>query len=532
MRTIIRGGLVCDGTGCAPFPADVLLEDERIAAVGRMESCPGAVEIDAADKVVTPGFIDSHRHGDFAAFTDPAFGQAELAQGITTLLVGNCGMSAAPTAQDSRREWYAFIEPCLGKPPEDRIFSAFEDYLSALQVRGVPVEMGALIGMGSLKTAVKGFGRSPWTAAELTRAQGLLLEALDAGACGISCGIMYVPECYTTAEEYARLLRPTARYGRPLSCHMRGEGDSLLESVDEAIGIAERAGLPLNISHFKVFGRQNWGKTLPLAIERIERARAAGQDVTVDFYPYNGGSTTLLTLVPPCCEKQTAQETLAWLATPEGVDQLRREILLPQPGWDNMVQSIGWERVIISSVVSEKNRGCQGLSIPQICERFGDADEAACMARLLYEEEGKAGIIVMSMSPEDVDRVARLSYASVISDALYGAPDFPHPRLYGSFPRILRDFVRERGILTLEQAVHKMSGLTARRFRLEDRGFLKAGLRADINIFDPAAVRDTATFAAPKALAQGMDTVLIGGRAVWKNGAPTPCRPGRVLRAK
>ena len=530
-KLLLRGGTVYDGTGAAPVRADVLLAEGTVAAIAPDLPAGDARCLDVRGKAVTPGFLDSHRHGDFAAFTDPAFGTAELAQGITTALVGNCGMSAAPVTQTSRAPWYAFLEPCLGRPPAGREFGTFEAYLRALEAQGVPLELGALVGMGTLITAARGWASGPWETAQADTVRALLCEALDAGALGISCGIMYVPECYSTAQDYARLLRPAARYGRPLCCHLRGEGDSLVQAVAEAVEIAARAGVPLNISHFKVFGRQNWGRTLPRAVEVIEAARAKGQDVTVDFYPYCGGSTTLLTLVPPCCSKATVEETLAYLATSRGVEQLRREILRPQPGWDNMVQSIGWERVLLSSVVTEQNRPYQGLDLTQIAARCGDADEAACMARLLCEEAGKAGIIVMSMSGEDVDLVARLPYAAVISDALYGAPDHPHPRLYGAFPRVLHDLVQQRGVLTLTQAVHKMTGLTARRFGLADRGLLRPGLRADVNVFDPALVRDTATFARPKALAAGLDLVLLGGVPAWEKGARVPGAAGRVLRA-
>lgn len=533
MRTLVKNGRICDGTGAPVRPADLLLEDGRIAAVEPAGSldCVSAEVLDASGKLVTPGFIDSHRHADFAALTDPDFGEAELSQGITTMLVGNCGMSAAPATELSRREWYPYIEPCLGKPPAEQEFSDFDSYLRALEEHGAALETGALVGIGSVKCAVKGFAETPWTDGEMELAQDYLCRALEAGAFGMTCGIMYQPECYSTMEEYVRLLRPTARYGRPLCCHMRSEGDRLPDAVDEVIRITAEAGLPLNISHFKVFGRQNWGCTLPRVIEKIERARSAGQDITVDFYPYTGGATTLMTLIPPVCLRGSTRQTLDWLSTPEGVDTLRRELRRDQPGWDNMVFSIGWDRVLISSVQREENRRFQGLSIPRACELAGDEDETAFMVRLLCEEQGKVGIIVMSMDPADVDLVAKLPYAGVISDALYGAPDFPHPRLYGAFPRVLRDMVRERGVLTLEEAVHKMTGLTARRFGMTDRGELLPGKRADLNILDPDTVCDCADFLHPKRTAKGLQRVMIAGQTVWLDEKRTQQRPAHVMRA-
>ncbi len=530
MRTWIQGGTVYDGSGSEPFQADLLVEDKIITQVGRVDGQDADEVIDARGMAVTPGFIDSHRHGDFALFTDPDYGTAELAQGITTVINGNCGMSAAPMAPPFQQEWYAFIEPCLGRPPRDADFRSFARYFEAASACRLPLSVGSLVGTGTVKAGVRGMGGGAYSAREMQLARQALCEALDAGAMGISCGIMYVPECWSASGEYAELLKPAARWGRPLCCHMRGEGDTLVQAVEEAIDIAARAELPLNISHFKVFGRQNWGRTLPLAIDRIEQARAKGQPVTVDFYPYTGGSTTLLTLVPPCCLRETTQATLEYLASPEGTDRLRREILREQPGWDNMVQSIGWERVIVSSVTGEKNQRAQGMSIPEICRLFGDTDETACMVRLLCEEQGKVGVIVMSMDPADVELVAGLPYSTVISDALYGAPDFPHPRLYGAFPRVLRHLVRERKILSLEAAVHKMSGQTAALFGLKDRGLLRPGLRADINLFDPATVEDAATFSAPKQLARGMHRVLVGGKTAFPQGQRVPQAQGGLLK--
>lgn len=531
MKTVILGGTVYDGSGGPPVEQDILVENGRILDVGRFSYIEDAVRINAAGKAVTPGFIDAHRHGDFAVFTDKGLGEAELAQGITTMLVGNCGMSAAPTGRAFRKQWYDFLEPCLGKPPGTEGWDTFPQYLDQLEKTDLPLNVGALIGLGSVKTAVKGFSPEKWTEEEMKVGQKLVTEALEAGAWGISCGIMYVPECYWSSKEYIELLRPAAVYKRPLCCHLRGEGDGLEAAVEEAAGVALEAGLALHISHFKVTGRKNWRKTLPRVIEKIRRYREEGQDITVDFYPYTGGSTTLLTLVPPCCQEGDMRDVLNRLSTKEGVRRLRKELLKDHPGWENMVKAIGWERVIISSVVTEKNREAQGLTLPRICEIYGDEDEAASMARLLVEEEGKAGIIVMSMDPEDVETAAKLPYGSVISDALYGAPDFPHPRLYGAFARVWSEYVMKQGILSPQEAVYKMSGLPAGRFGLEDRGLIQKGRRADINVFDPERFCDTATFTRPVRLAEGMDTVLIDGQAVWENGRWTGRRQANALRA-
>lgn len=531
MKTVILGGTVYDGSGGAPACKDVLIENGRILDVGCFYQIEDAVRINAEGKAVTPGFIDSHRHGDFALFTDTGLGEAELAQGITTMLVGNCGMSAAPARKELREEWYGFIEPCLGKPPKEPAWETFPEYLNQLEKRDLPLNVGALIGLGSVKTAVKGFSATTWTSQEMREGQRLVLEALEAGAWGISCGIMYTPERYWSSKEYVELLRPAAVYKRPLCCHMRGEGDGLVEAVDEAIEIASKSGLSLNISHFKATGKKNWRKSLPRAVERIRQAREEGQDITVDFYPYTGGSTTLMTLLPPGCQKEDMKSTLSWLSQKEGVQKLRKELLKDHPGWENMVKAIGWQRILVSSVITDKNQGAQGRDLPQVCEKYGDEDEAACMARLLVEEEGKVGIIVMSMDPQDVDMAAGLSYGAVISDGLYGAPGFPHPRLYGAFARVWSDYVMRRRVLTPQEAVYKMSGMPAWRFGLRDRGLIQKGMRADINLFDPEKFHDTATFTHPVSLAEGMDMVLIDGQAVWDKGKWVRGRKANLSRA-
>lgn len=543
MKILLEGGTVYDGTGSSPIQADVFLDRGMIQRVlprggeGNRESqllkekLPNGKirRLDVRGKAVAPGFIDAHRHGDFAVLTDPDFGEAELAQGITTVLFGNCGMSAVPTAPESRKAWLDFMEPCLGKVPEGKTLSTFQEYFQEVERQKAPLQTGVLVGIGSIKTAIKGFSSLPWSENEIRMGQEMIGEALEAGVMGISCGIMYIPESYSTTEEYVKLLKPAAAYRRPLCCHMRNEGDHLVKAVDEVIEIGQRTGLPINISHFKVFGRRNWKRTLDCAIEHIEKAREKGQDITVDFYPYTGGATTLMTLIPPCCIKETVDETLAFLSTEKGVALLRNEICREQRGWDNMVQSIGWERVLIN--YAPRNKEYQGLTVPQICQKMGEKDEAACMARILVEEQGNVGVIVMSMDPEDVDRVARLPYASVISDSLYGAPEFPHPRSYGAFPKVLREYVRERRIMRAQEAIHKMSGFTAKRFGMKDRGQIKEGLRADINVLDLEAIRDTATFQKPRALAEGMDYVIVNGNVVWDHGKINRSYPAGVLRA-
>lgn len=530
MKTLITGGMLYDGTGAPPLQSCLLIEDGKIAEIGQIPPQAADTVLDAAGMAVTPGFIDSHRHADLAALADPDFGTLELAQGITTCLTGNCGLAPFPSSPKTFAGVLDFIEPCLGKAPEGLRPGSFSDYLQQLEHRALPLNVGGLAATGAVKAAIKGYEKTPFSPQEMEDARQLLQHALECGAFGLSAGIMYTPECYSSSGEFIRLLCAASPFSRPMSCHIRGEGDSLLASIKEALSLAAGANLPLNISHFKSVGCRNWREQIYRAIEAIEAARNRGQDVTVDFYPYTGGSTTLLTLIPPSLTGSTAEETLRALSAPDGAEKLRKDLLRDWPGWDNMVGSIGWERVIISSVNEPGHKPLQGKSVTEICRESGE-EEAAFICRLLADERGKVGVVLMSMDPADVDAVARLPYSMVISDSLYGAPDCPHPRLYGSFGRIFRDMVRERGILSFEQAVHKMTGMTAERFHLTGRGFLRPGYAADINIFDPELFGDRGDYSRPKQLCQGMQTVLVGGHIVWNSQGRTEKNSGMVLRA-
>ena len=538
IRKIVNG-LIYDGSGNAPFVGGLEIEDGRIVKVFEGAAAPLEVAksaegladgevIDAKGMAVTPGFVDIHRHHDVAVLHDPEFGQIELAQGITTAVLGNCGLSPFPNSPRTQAEQFAYIEPCLGKMPADTSMHLVSEYMAALDERELPLNVGVLVGAGACATAAMGYESRSFTPEERAKAVGYIKDGMDAGALGMSFGIMYTPECYLSQEDLSAMAAECGRNGGMVSCHIRGEGDSLIPSVEEILSICREAKVPLNISHFKAVGLQNWGRTLGQAIEKIETAQAEGQKVTVDVYPYTGGATTVMTLIPPCVMEG---RPLSYLGTPEGAAHLRSEIYKKQPGWDNMVESIGWDRVIIGSVTLEKNAGYSGKSVAQIAQELG-VDPCEWIGQLIAEEDGKVGGILMSMSPEDVDTVMLLPYAAVISDSLYGGGDNPHPRLYGSFPKMIREYVNERGLMTMETAIRKMTAMPAERVGLLDRGYLKEGYAADINIFDPADIRDMATFTKSKQLSEGIAYTLIGGEVAAAASRKTDGAYGRLLKRR
>lgn len=524
---LIRGGSLVDGTGAPAVRADVLVRGDVIEAVAP-EIRAEAEVFDATGLFVTPGFVDIHRHPDIALLSGWS-GEIERRQGIATLVAGNCGMSVAPSAPAFRAEQYAFYEPVLGRA-RPGLPATFPEYLGALARARLPVNAGAMLGLGAVRIAIKGFSDAPFTRAEQDRAAGLVEEALDAGALGVSTGIMYVPECYNAPADFARMLAPLGARGGTLTAHIRGEGDSLVSSVREAIGIAADAGCRLQISHFKACGRNNWRSAIHRAIDEIEAARARGLDVGCDFYPYDGGSTALTTMLPPAFIGGDMKSAIARLGTFAGVDAFRRVSLQEHPGWDNFALTLGWGRILVSGVADPANEKFVGLDIETAAGRFGFSDGAALAAHLMHTDGGRTAIINMSMCREDIETVARLPYSCVISDALYAGAASPHPRLYGAFPKVIREFVRARGVLSLEEAVHKMSGLPASRLNLKRRGLVKPGYFADLLAFDPGTFRDEARYEAPKKLARGLSLMLVNGKISVRDDGLLPGAFGRIIR--
>jgi N-acyl-D-amino-acid deacylase len=311
-----------------------------------------------------------------------------------------------------------------------------------------------------------------------------------------------------------------------LSCHIRGEGDNLVDSIREICSISQEIDLRLNISHFKATGVKNWDRLIHEAIAVLEKS---GLDFSVDFYPYLGGSTTLLSLIPPTVVQESLAATLDWLARPAGQEQLRRELAKDQPGWDNLVAGIGWERVLLSSASSPENESWLGRSLAEIASARG-VDPVQALCDLLTSEQGNVTIITMAMAQADMETIARLPWSMLVSDALYGGSGKPHPRLYGAFAKVIRELVFEKKILSLEDAIYKMTGLPARRHGLARRGQIKPGFYADLNIFDPAEFIDRADYTSPRQLATGMRQVLVNGQTAYADDQrENKVKNGRVL---
>jgi N-acyl-D-amino-acid deacylase len=505
MDLVIRNGTVLDGTGAPGRRADLGIRDGRIETIGEVGAAKET--IDATDQVIAPGFIDTHTHGDVAMLLPDAHldvKTAELRQGVTTEVTGNCGFSPFPADGPHADQVEALMGSLLGDGRSWRDLVAYRGAVSGMFANVAP-----LVGHGSIRAAVLGFADRAPSPDELRAMVRLAETALAQGAVGISSGLVYAPGLYSRTEELVTIARTLRGTGRPYVTHMRGETDMVGDSVREAIRIGREAGVPVHISHHKAAGKDNWGRTAE-TLDLIEEARADGLDVTVDVYPYTAGSTLLHSILPPWALADGIDAMIARLRDPAARARIKREFVDGIPGWQNQQRAAGWDGIVIA--------GCPGR--PELeGKRAIDlgADPAEAVFDLIAEQRGKATMIAHNMREDDVDRVIAHPASMIGSDAI-PLPGKPHPRLAGTFARILGRYVRERGVLDLPTAIRKMTALPAQRFGLRDRGLIERGKVADLVVFDPATVADRATYAEPLLTPVGVRAVIVHGRVAVDDG--------------
>ena len=524
---VIQNGTIIDGTGQAPFRGDVAIAGKTIVDVAERITTSGPT-IDASGMVVTPGFIDIHTHSDLFLL-DQHRDPIKLRQGITTEIVGNCGFTPAPVVPEYEKLLRNYARPVLGEAETPFSWRGFSGYIDHIHNRTYPNHYGTLAGNGAIRIAVKGFSSSSMTRAELDQAAGHLDDALAAGAFGLSVGLMYVPENYYQSSELEVLCRVLKNHNRLLTAHIRGEGDSLVPSVQEILDLGERAEIPVHISHLKAAGKNNWGTTLDAALALIETQRRRGFDATCDVYPYDAGSTMLSSLLPPWLLEGGNDAAVTRLQDRETRRRVERELTQPGDGWDNLVRTTGWERVFIAYSDGPHAAAVQGKNVAQIAEEWGMSGEAAGL-ELFVSSGGNTGIVFFHMSPDDVLRIMNLPYASIISDSIFTADGQPHPRSYGAFPRVIEHFVHG-GSMDLPSAIYKMTHLPARRMGIGDRGVVAAGKQADILVFDPRAVRATATYESSRQYAEGFSHIILGGTHAVKDDKVVSTETGRFVKA-
>jgi N-acyl-D-amino-acid deacylase len=523
MKCVIAGGDVIDGTGSAARRCDVFVADGEIADVRpTSDHHPGWEVTDAAGLTIAPGFVDVHSHADVAPFIGE-HDTSKILQGITTEVVGNCGISVAPVTPERRDTLRRVLDRLM--PHSDFPGSTFAEFLDATDARGYVTNYAPLVGHTTLRIAAMGAENRPPTARELAAMESLLDASLEAGAFGLSSGLIYAPGAFADTEELvslAKRLHANTLY----TTHMRSEGDALLEAVNEALEIGKRAGVRVEISHHKAAGRRNWGKTAD-SLRTIAAARATGQDVFHDVYPYTAGSTMLVALLPPEAHEGGDEAILRRLDDPAEIARLKAIAESERADYENLIVLAGYDNIVIAGTASGN---FEGLTLCEIAQKLGVAEFDALL-HVLRAEQLRASMVIFMMDEGDIERVLTDPYTVIGTDGL--PPGFggkPHPRTFGTFPRVIARYVREHSVLSLEAAIHKMTALPAHIFRISNRGRIAPGLVADLVAFDADRISDDLDYNDPVRNPVGIRWVMQQGETVVKDGRYLGTRRGVRLR--
>jgi N-acyl-D-amino-acid deacylase len=528
LDVLIRNGRIVDGSGSPWFRGEVGIRGERVVAVRHRIREEAARTIDAIDQVVSPGFIDMHTHSDLRVFVHPEE-DSKLLQGITTALIGQDGLSVAPIDDANKAPMMQRVAGLLGTYLAEWRWNSMAEFLDRLDALPPATNTVMLAPHGAIRATVLGWENRPATADEVARMQRILARALDEGCVGLSTGLIYPPGMYADRPELVALCRVAAESGGFFVVHMRNEGNHVLESIREVADICIEASCPLHISHLKVAGRANWGKAGDV-IGLIETYRRRGVEITFDQYPYVAGSTMLDAVIPPRFHSGGAAALLARLKDPEVREEIRRVQDEETPEhWDNWVDLCGWDGVWVNAVKTDANRFAEGKSIAAIAQATGKRPvDVVC--DLLVDEGGAVTMTVFYGCEEDVRTIMRSDCMTVCSDGIVGGK--PHPRVYNTCARFLGKYVRSDAVLSLPQAIRRMTSFPAQRLGLQDRGLLREEMVADVTVFDPSTIIDTGTYAEPNRHPIGISHVLVAGRIAVEDGKLTGVRAGRVLRRR
>ena len=526
---VITNGHIIDGTGSPWYSGDVGIRGGKISAIGNLAQSPRKRTIDARNQVVAPGFIDMLGQSELTIMVDPRL-PSKIFQGITTEITGEGG-SAAPLndaivkADRVEYEHYKIT-------PQWRTLS---QYFALLEKQGIGINLATYVGATQVRRMVLGDADVQPSPAQLSEMKLLVTQAMKDGAVGVSTSLEYAPAPYAKTDEIIALASEASKFGGVYATHMRDESNSVLQAIDEALRIGREAHIPVEIWHIKVAGKANWGR-MPDVVAKINRARAEGMDITADTYAYTAWFNSFSAFIPPWAHDGGDEKLIERLKDPATRARIRHDMMTPSNDWDNEWQEInGPEDILIGVVENPKLLPLEGKRLSEVAKMWGkDPIDALC--DLLIEDRAATGVAVFGMSEPDVVLALQQPWVALDNDSSGAAPDgilgqeHPHPRAYGTFPRVLRKYVREEKKLSLEDAIRKFSALPAQRMRLTDRGVLKAGMWADVVIFDPATIRDLSTYDNPNQLAQGMDYVLVNGSPVIAEGKMTGALPGKVLR--
>lgn len=525
---IIRNGQILDGSGGPSYVGDIALNADTIAAIGPLGDAEGAIEVDATGMAVAPGFINMLSWAPFSLIADGK-SQSDIRQGVTLEVFGE-GMSVGPLTEAMRKQ----AEDYQTDLKYDITWSTLKGGLDYLADRGISTNVASFVGATTLRVYAVGYENRPPTDAELDTMRRLTRQAMEEGAMGIGSSLIYAPAFYSSTEELIELCKVASEYGGMYISHMRSEGGRLLESMDELIRIAKEADVPAEIYHLKMSGKANWGK-FDAAVAKIDSARAAGLAITTDMYTYTAGATGLDASMPPWVQEGGYEKWAERLKDPAIRKRVIEEMRTPTKEWENLMQAAeGPEKILLVEFRADSLRYHTGKTLKEVSEHYGLSPEETAI-ELVIRDGSRVGTVYFLMSEENVRKQIALPYMSFGSDAASLAPEgiflnsSEHPRAYGNFARLLGKYVREEGIISLEEAVRRLTTLPASNLKLKGRGSLQPGYFADVVVFDPATIIDHATFEKPLQYATGMKHVFVNGTQVLKDGEHTGATPGRVV---
>ncbi|MDD3807587.1 MAG: D-aminoacylase [Candidatus Marinimicrobia bacterium] len=523
---LIKNVQIADGSGSSLFPGDIGIRDGKIVAVGSLKNASAHYVLNGQGLVAAPGFVDIHSHTDLELLVNP-HAEGKIRQGITTEVSGNCGSSPFPLTESDKKDLQKTLDEKYGLTES---WDTLDGFFERLEKQGISVNYMTLTGHGTLRNAVMGAYDRPPTPDEIKKMKQILVETLEMGSLGLSTGLEYAPGSYAKTDELIELCKTVSHNDGLYATHLRNEDDRVEEAVEEALNISRESGVSLQISHLKACNKNNWHK-IDALLDMIQNARQDGLPVHADRYPYNAWSTGLLTFLPLSARQGSREEIMSKLSKRENEEEVRKYIL-------GRGQRIGgWDRVLINACRGEEGKIYEGKTLLEISQML-DLSPYETVRKLLIDFSGEVSTIGFAMDEENLKKVLKANFVSIGSDgsvsATYG-PLFtgkPHPRCYGSFPRVLAVYVREEKVLTIPEAIHKMSAQNALKVGLTDRGFIRENYIADIVLFNPETVQDKATYLNPHQYPEGIPHVFVHGVPVIKEGNHTGKHPGKILRHK
>ena len=523
---LIKNGKIISGLGNPWYYGDIVIKDNKIVKISRFsKEITAAKTINAEGLYITPGFIDGHSHSDLFILTHP-LAEQKIMQGITTEIVGMDGMSVAPIDEVNISDWKKHLSGLDGNPDIEWNWQNFSDYLNVIAQINPSDNISSYVGLGTIRLRALGMTDRPANDDEIKKMKKIITQSMEAGARGLSAGLVYPPGSHQSSSEIIKLAKTIKEYNGIFNIHIRNESNHIISSIKEVIEISEKSEIPVIVTHFKIMGRENWGISGE-AIRLIDNARDEGIDISMEQYPYTAGSTMLHAVIPPWYFTYGPEKIIQSLI--EDKELIKKDIQ-NRLDWENYSRMSGWENIYVSSVESKKNKIYEGKSITEIASMRRISDPADAALELLAEEKLAVGMIIYCTNEKQIVNIMKHPSVSFITDGLIGGK--PHPRVYGTFPRILGRYVRDKRVISLEEAIRKMTSLPAEKLKLKNKGRIEENFDADITIFNLENILDIATYENPRQFPSGIEWVLVNGKVVVEKGRHTGARPGKVIKSR